>query len=106
MQDFKSGKRDKYLYAINGWGLIIAELLLVVMAMIAGSLIKIVDVVHPTEHAFAFRLTTLTMAVLALLLAARRAISLVLTLGRLENFEDYRGELLRRWPDIDLPDAK
>jgi hypothetical protein len=49
VRDLKSGKRDKYLYAINGWGPIIAGLLLVVMAAVTASLIRIVDAVHSTE---------------------------------------------------------
>jgi hypothetical protein len=31
---------------------------------------------------------------------------LFLTMHRLADFEAYRAELLRRWPDIKLPDAE
>jgi hypothetical protein len=106
VQDLKSGKHDKYLYAISGWGLIIAALLAVVIACVAGSLIRIVDAVHPTERAFPSKLALLTTATLAMFLATGRLFNLLLTLGRLANFEDYRAELLRRRPDVDLPDAK
>jgi hypothetical protein len=41
-----------------------------------------------------------------MLLFVRRTLHLTLTLTRVENFEDYRAELLRRWPDLNLPDAK
>jgi hypothetical protein len=45
-------------------------------------------------------------AVFGLLMAIRRLAYLIITLNRIQNFEDYRAELLRRWPDVDLPDAK
>jgi lysylphosphatidylglycerol synthetase-like protein (DUF2156 family) len=101
VRDLKSGKRDKYLYAINGWGFITTYLLLAVMACVA----VVAEVVTAAEHSFAFALLALTVLVLTALLAMRRLISLLLTLGRLEDFETYRAELLRRWPDINLPDA-
>ena len=63
------------------------------------------EAVSAAEHSFAFALLAVTVLVLTALLAMRRIISLLLTLGRLEDFEDYRAELLRRWPDINLPDA-
>jgi hypothetical protein len=105
VRDLKSGKSDKYLYAINGWGFIIAALLVVVIACVAASLIKMVEVVHATEYDFALKLASTGILMLAMFLATRRFFNLHLTLGRLANFEDYRAELLRRWPDINLPDA-
>jgi hypothetical protein len=99
VRDLKSGKRDKYLYAINGWGFIIVYLLLAVLAGVA----IVGEAIHPAEPAFA--LLALTILVLAAFLAMRRGSNLLLTLSRLANFEAYRAELLRRWPDANLPDA-
>jgi hypothetical protein len=43
-------------------------------------------------------------AVVLLILLAGRATHHSITFNRLANFEDYRTELLRRWPDIELPE--
>jgi len=44
------------------------------------------------------------LAGLATLLAARRMVRLLITLNRIADFENYRAKLLRRWPDIVLPE--
>jgi hypothetical protein len=92
-RDLKSGKRDKYLYAIMSWGFILVHMLFFVTGSIIGLLDK--DTV--------LRLPSLAIAMFATLMALRRTAYLVLTLDRVANFENYRAELLRRWPDIILP---
>jgi hypothetical protein len=96
VRDLKSGAWDKYLYALNSWGFIIVYLLFGTMGSIVGLLAK-----DQATGVFA-----LGSAMVGLLMAFRRISNLFLTLGRVENFEDSRAELLRRWPDVDLPDAK
>jgi hypothetical protein len=91
--DLKSGKRDKYLYAVMSWGFIIVYMLFFVAGSIVGLLDK--DTV--------FRLPLLASAMCCALMALRRTAYLVITLDRLANFETYHAELLRRWPDIILP---
>jgi hypothetical protein len=43
-------------------------------------------------------------AMLGWLMAIRRTAYLIITLNRIQNFEHYRAQLLRRWPDIVLPE--
>jgi hypothetical protein len=105
--DLNSGKRDKYLYAINGWGFISSLTLAGHMGTVVG--LAAGRAFGPTastvrENAPALWLFVLAFATFLLFLVAWRALRLVLTLGRLANFEDYRAELLRRWPDAKLPD--
>jgi hypothetical protein len=45
------------------------------------------------------------LALITFILSMEGMSHAVLTTERLANFEDYRAELLRRWPDINLPEA-
>ena len=94
VRDLKSGAWDKYLYALNSWGFILVYMLFCIMCSIVG-------VLGNPE----IKLPSGVGAVFGLLMAIRRTAYLVITLNRIQNFEDYRTELLRRWPDINLPDA-
>jgi hypothetical protein len=107
--DLKSGKRDKYLYAINHWGSISLLTLTGFVAAVTGfAARRVIGPIASTsqENAPAFTLLFLPFGVFLLFLVVWRTLRVGLTLNRIENFEDYRAELLRRWPDIDLPDAK
>jgi hypothetical protein len=93
--DLKSGTWDKYLYALNSWGFILVYMLFCIMC-------SIIAVLGNPE----IKVPAGIGAVLGWLMAIRRTAYLVITLNRIRNFETYRAELLRRWPDINLPDAK
>jgi hypothetical protein len=58
------------------------------------------------ENAPAFWLFVSAIAASLMFAVVSGTLRVVLTLGRIENFEDYRAELLRRWPDIELPDPE
>jgi hypothetical protein len=105
VHDLKTGKRDKYLYAINGWGMLGAMMLVLFTAVLMGLVIRrAFDL--PNEAAPGFRLLlALAIAVGLAVMVLSRIMRLALTLYRLDNFEAYRASLLRRWPDIKLPDA-
>jgi hypothetical protein len=108
--DFRSGKRDKYLYAINHWGLVTFLSLTCFLAAFIGFAARRAigpdSFYRAQENASAFWLVVLAIAASLMFVIVRGTLRLALTLSRIENFEDYRAELLRRWPDIDLPDAK
>jgi hypothetical protein len=104
VHDLKSGKRDKYLYAINGWGLLSAIILVGFAAVFVGIATGNVLGRPHGENALGFRLLGLAITVGVALMFLSRTIHLALTLARLDNFEAYRASLLRRWPDIKLPD--
>jgi hypothetical protein len=94
VRDLKSGKRDKYLYAIKSWGFTLAFLLLVVLGAIGYS----------TAHGWLLRLPFGAFLVIVWWASLNRMWHAVITFGRLEDFENYRAALLRRWPDIVLPE--
>lgn len=95
VRDLKSGAWDKYLYALNSWGFILVYMLFCIMS-------SIIAVLGNPE----IKVPAGIGAVLTSLMALRRTAYVVIALNRIRNFEDYRAELLRRWPDINLPDAK
>jgi len=104
VHDLKSGKRDKYLYAITGWGSLSAFMIMCIIAGLMGfSTRRFLG--PPTsigpENA---SLLALALAVAFALVVLRCVLRLYLTLSRLDNFENYRAQLLRRWPDIVLPE--
>jgi hypothetical protein len=93
VRDLKSGAWDKYLYALNSWGFILVYLLFCIMC-------SIVAVLGSPE----IKLPAGVGAVFCWLMAIRRTAYLTIALNRIRNFEDYRAQLLRRWPDIVLPE--
>jgi hypothetical protein len=105
----KSGKRDKYLYAINHWGLVtflsVTGFLGAFIVFAARRAIGPDSFYRAQENAPAFWVFVSAIAAFLMFLIVWMTLRQVLTLSRVENFEDYRAELLRRWPDIDLPDA-
>jgi hypothetical protein len=94
VQDLRSGKWDKYLYSLDSWGFILVHLLFGLASGIIGVLTN-----DPIV-----RVSTMAVSVLATLMSIRRTAHLFLTRSRMNNFDDYRAELLRRWPDIVLPE--
>jgi hypothetical protein len=96
VRDLKSGEWDKYLYALNSWGFILVHMLFCTMCSIVAVLGNQPQIKLPAGVG----------AVFGLQMALRRTSHLTLTLNRIRNFEDYRAELLRRWPDIKLPEAE
>jgi hypothetical protein len=102
VRDLRSGKRDKYFYAINHWGVLTFITVTTPLAVLLGFETRIAfGLPHTGAQA------SIAAVVVALLLAVfllRRTLRFLLTLGRLENFENYRAQLLRRWPDIVLPE--
>ncbi len=103
----RSGKRDKYLYAINHWGyislLIYTSATAAVVGVVTGRVFG--QPTHDHTFMFSFLLVVLALVILFILLRiANRSLHLMLTLYRVENFEEYRTELLQRWPDLVLPE--
>ncbi len=88
VRELKSGENDKYLYALKSWSLIIFNLVLFALFSIIAQLSN-----FPTSI-----VAHMVGAVVLLILLARRLAHHSITFNRLANFEDYRAELLRRWP--------
>jgi hypothetical protein len=106
--DLKTGKRDKYLYAINSWGMLTALMLVAIAAWSLGLATgrETRGVLgRPEENALSLILLVTAIPLGLTLMAASRIMYLFLTLNRVDNFEAYRASLLRRWPGIKLPDA-
>jgi hypothetical protein len=58
--------------------------------------------IKPTaEVAWVFLYGGLSIVAFWFLVGFTQILSMVLTLDRVECFEDYRAELLKRWPDLD-----
>ena len=104
VRDLHTGKRDKYLYAINGWasinvlilgGLMAGGLGFITRRLVGGP----IEPIHPVRT-----LLALIVGILIVLLVLRHLLTLFLTLNRVDNFDHYRAELLKRWPDIQLPE--
>jgi hypothetical protein len=96
VRSLKSGKRDKYLYALTSWGFTLSfQLFFVVSSAVF---------LRSTNMRLAVAL--FIFVVFTALCSTRWMLDAVITLSRLENFEDYRAELLERWPDIELADAE
>jgi hypothetical protein len=91
MLDLRSGKRDKYLYALTHWGEALVFLLLFVWGAIS----------YEVGRRWGYG----ALALITFILFMEGLSRVVLTTERLANFEDYRAELLRRWPDLNLPEA-
>jgi hypothetical protein len=110
VRDLKSGKRDKYLYAISHWGLVTflypTSFLAAFIVFAARRAIGPDSFYQAQENAPAFWLFVSAIAASLIFAVVSGTLRVVLTLSRLENFEDYRAELLRRWPDIELPDPE
>jgi hypothetical protein len=98
VRDLKLGKRDKYLYAMNSWGLNSVEMFFFIGGCVGGLSSKDAGVPQVIKSVL------LLISSLALVSAIRRTSILLLTLDRIANFEDYRANILRRWPDVQLPD--
>jgi hypothetical protein len=94
VQDLKSGKWDKYLYALNSWGFVIVHLVFFAMCTTIGLL-------HSEPI---IRLAGGVGSGIGMALSLRRLSYLIMTLRRVEGFDYYRAELLRRWPDLVLPE--
>jgi hypothetical protein len=104
VRDLKSGKRDKYLYAINHWGMISFLTLGSIFSGAAGLVTG--RLLHQAEHTFptGAPLFLLAFPIVVLALVFRSTMRLLLTLDRVENFQRYRAKLLQRWPDLVLPE--
>lgn len=94
VRDLKSGAWDKYLYALNSWGFVIVHLLFRAVGTTVGLL-------HSDP---VIRLVGGILSGAGLARSLRRLSYLILSLRRLDHFDDYRAELLRRWPDLVLPE--
>jgi hypothetical protein len=99
----KSSKTDKYLYAINHWGTLSFITATAPLAAFLGIASSIIFGGPQLPRPIAFSMG----AFIALLIVGwllMRTLRFLLAIARVENFEHYRAELLRRWPDLDLPD--
>jgi hypothetical protein len=106
--EYKTGKRDRYLYAITHWGLVTLFILTCLTAAFLGMMTGMTFAFHKPEGqqllwAYWFGIFSIFSGYFVFL---RRTIVLLLLLQRLQNFERYRADLLRRWPDLDLPNAE
>jgi hypothetical protein len=108
VRDLSAGKRDKYLYAINSWGFmglfLASSFMAGVVGIATGAIMRSSGTNISDAHRLPGLLLGLSFVIIALFLFLRRAVRLVLTLERVENFERYRNELLKRWPDLVLPE--
>ncbi|WP_454641879.1 hypothetical protein [Bradyrhizobium liaoningense] len=117
VSDLKTGKRDKYLYALNHWGHICLMTFLALGSGFAGVMTGLFarpllrdgneTLAHNGRDALSMRVIAFLLAILVLVMIARilwRSIHLDLTLSRVEQFDHYRAELMRQFPDIKLPD--
>lgn len=95
VQDLRTGKRDKYLYTLERWGFALFWMLLFALS-------GILFMIGPDQYRLPFGAFILITA----LSGMERIALATITVARLENFEHYRAQLLRRWPDIKLPDAE
>jgi hypothetical protein len=94
VHDLKIGKRDKYLHALTNWGFALTFLLLFILGAIAY--LTAADCLH--------RLFFGAFLLIMAWASMNRMTHAAITFGRLENFDNYRAQLLRRWPDIVLPE--
>lgn len=105
VRDFKLGKRDKYLYAINHWGFISLYTFMALMSgflgIATGKAVGPISLPGQEKPAAIYLLVT---GLILLVLVFTRMLRLLITLGRIENFERYRTDLIQRWPDIELPE--
>lgn len=86
----KTGVRDKHLYALNSWGFVLVYMSIFFTCVIIGGL--------NTEKNW--DLIFLIGSLLPAFLAIRRLGTLLLTLDRLQNFDQYEATLEKKWPDI------
>jgi hypothetical protein len=94
VRNLKSGAWDKYLYALNSWGFVMVHLVFFAVCTTVGLLHT-----DPT-----IRLAGGIGAVVGPVLSLRRLSIMLITLTRVAHFDDYRAELLQRWPDLVLPE--
>lgn len=105
MRDFKSGKRDKYIYAINHWGFISLYTFIGLMAGFLGFATgRAVGPLGSPGQEKPAAIWLLVSGLFLLVLVLRRMLRMFLTLGRIDNFQRYRSNLMQRWPDIELPE--
>ncbi|WGR94729.1 hypothetical protein MTX26_01360 [Bradyrhizobium sp. ISRA443] len=109
VHDLKFGKRDKYLYAIIGWGSLNALTLMSIATGGMGFAARRVlgpAVSSASSDPLGLRVLALAVALTGISIVLMIGLHLYLTFARLENFENYRSQLLKRWPDLELPDLQ